>query len=286
VSDQTPPEKPGQSVELRRRPGLPARRRTDVPAVLLEAKRSWREHAAPALVIFLGVVAVIAFGLVVVNRGDDPEPAGTGPALAGPTAAQLPIPLESPSPSVSPEPVNSIAIERSAVPERVDLTAEGTIDWVHWGEQGRYALERNANGGFAILEGTPGPERRRHTVSPERFRWTGGSPLAEAKGVTSGVRACGKGSGFTLSAPAGTRNSTLRLYLGVLAGRGKLEVSLSDGGKPVTDTVEQTGASMTTIAYTVSYSATGTGKISVKWITDESFSEDCGGVALQAATLS
>ncbi|MEU4695420.1 hypothetical protein [Actinoplanes sp. NPDC023714] len=261
-----------------------------MPASLLKKeKRSWREYAAPGLVILLGVLAVVAFGVVVVTRGgDDPGPADTAPGLGGLSdpVAQLPIPLDSPSPSISPTPVNSIAIERSGVPDEVDLRAEGTIDWVHWGEQGTYALERNANGGFAILEGTPGEDRRRHTASPETFRWTGGSPLAAAKGVTSGVQACDEGGGFTLSAPAGTRDSTLRLYVGALAGRGTLEVSLSTGGKPVTDSWEQSGDSMATAAYTVSYTASGTGKISIKWITDESFDTDCGGVSLQAATLS
>ncbi|WP_232050173.1 hypothetical protein [Actinoplanes sp. OR16] len=234
------------------------------------------------------MLAVVAFGLVVLTRGGDPEPAATAPGFDGLSdpVAQLPIPLDSPSPSVSPTPVDSIAIERSSVPdEGVDLSAEGTIDWVHWGEQGTYALERNANGGFAILEGTPGADRRRHTESPERYRWTGGSPLATGKGVTSGVQACDDGGGFTLSAPAGTRDSTLRLYVGVLAGRGKLQVSLSTGGKAVTDSWEQTGDSMKTAAYTVSYTASGTGKISLKWITEESFDGDCGGVSLQAATL-
>lgn len=280
MSDQTRPDKPGQALVPRRKP--------DVPAVLLERKRSWREYAAPGLVILLGVVAVVAFGLVVVTRGGDENPSAA-PVVGGPgepTAAQLPIPLGSPSPSISVMPVDSVAIERSTVPENVNLSAEGTIDWVHWGEQGTYTLERNANGGFAILEDTPGPSRRRHTLSTETFRWSGGRPLASAKGVTSGVRACDAGSGFTLSAPAGTRTSTLNLYVGMMAGRGSLEIRLSTGGKVVTDSWEQTGDSMATAFYTVSYTASGTGKISLKWITDESFDEDCGGVALQAATLS
>lgn len=43
---------------------------------------------------------------------------------------------------------------------------------------------------------------------------------------------------------------------------------------------------MATAAYVVSYRASGTGKILIKWITGAAFDEDCGGVALQAATLS
>ncbi|WP_229074555.1 hypothetical protein [Actinoplanes sp. DH11] len=285
MSDQTPPDgrhqqpPPGQSLVVRPKPG--------VPAMLFEEKRSWREYAAPGLVIFLGVLVVVAFGLVVVvHARDRPKPAETTPTTGGPTAEQLPIPLPSASVAPSITPVDAIAVERSTVPDRVDLSAEGTIDWVHWAELGRYSLERNAGGGFAILEGTPNPSRRRHTVSPEAFSWSGGSPLAKGKSVTSGVRACEAGGGFTLSAPAGTQDATLRLYVGMLDGRGSLEVKLSTGGKVVTDTWEQRGGSMATAAYTVSYTASGTGKISIKWITDESFDADCGGVALQAATLS
>ncbi|WP_309238290.1 hypothetical protein [Actinoplanes aureus] len=246
----------------------------------------WQEHFATAGVILLGVLAVLSFGLVVRARSADrAAPAVTTPALAEPTAAQLPIPLPSASPSMSVRPVNSIVTERVPIASTVDLAADGEIDWVHWGEQGRYTLERKADGDFVILEGTPDETRTKVTNSPQRYRWTGGSPLAQATGVTSGVRTCGAGKGFTLTAPATTERTTLRLYLGVSSGRGRLQASLSTGGEIYTDRWAQRGTGLSTAAYTLNYRATGAGKISVQWITEESFGGDCGGVVLFAAAL-
>ncbi|WP_328470332.1 hypothetical protein OHA21_04270 [Actinoplanes sp. NBC_00393] len=245
----------------------------------------WQEHLATAGVILLGVLAVLSFGLVVRARSTE-HAAPAAPPPAAPTAEQLPIPLPSASPSLTVDPVNSIAVERVPATGPVDLSLEGQIDWVHWGEQGRYALERKADGNFVILEGTPDAPRERVTGSPQAYRWTGGSPLASAKGVTSGVRTCGEGNGFTLTAPVGTVGNTLRLYLGVSSGVGRLEARLSTGGQPWTDRWEQPDGQLSTAAYTVNYRAIKAGKISVRWITEESTGGNCGGVVLFAATVS
>ncbi len=249
----------------------------------------WRDHLGPAAVILAGVLVVVVVGLVAraIRAGDaPPETTPAIGAVTDPPLAQVPIPLPSPSVSTSPPPVDSIVVEAGSVPDTVDLAEDGTIDWVHWGEQGTYALERDAEGGFAILEGTPDAPRYRHTSSPERFRWTGGTPAAGNDGTTSGIRTCGTGNGFTLSAPATTDLHTMRLYLGAARAQGRLTLRLSTGGEPVTVRLTQRGGSLATRKYTVDYRATGPGKISIEWITEKSYGADCGGVALQAATLS
>ncbi|KUL27450.1 MULTISPECIES: hypothetical protein [Actinoplanes] len=247
----------------------------------------WREHLGPAVVILIGVLVVVAVGLIIkANRPDGkPDTAQVIGAVTEPPVDQVPIPLPSPSVSTSPAPVNSIVIESGPVPDRVDLDDEGTIDWVHWGELGPYSLERSAKGGFAILEGTPSAPRQRHTLSPQRFTWTGGTPAAGNSGATSGIRTCGADNGFTLSAPATTDLHTLRLYLGASGAQGLLTLKLTTGGTTVTTRLTQRGTSLATKQYTVDYRATGPGKISIEWITEKSFDTDCGGVALQAATL-
>ena len=111
------------------------------------------------------------------------------------------------------------------------------------------------------------------------------TPAAGNSGTTSGVRTCGEGNGFRLSAPATTNPMRLRLYLGVSGATGLLKLKLSSGGKTVTTEMTQRGSSLETAKYTIDYQATKAGKISIEWITDESFAADCGGVALQAATL-
>ncbi|WIM99197.1 hypothetical protein ACTOB_002841 [Actinoplanes oblitus] len=256
--------------------------------MLLEPGRPrWRDHLGPAAVILVGVLVVVAVGLVLrAGRAEEPVPAEPVVAeVTDPPVAQVPIPLPSPSPSTSPKPVDSIVVEQGGVPDTVDLAAEGKIDWVHWGEGGPYALERSAKGGFAILEGTPDAPRERHTLSPQRFRWSGGTPAAGNRGTTSGIRTCGAGNGFTLSAPATTNPMRLRLYLGVSAARGLLRLRLSTGGKTLTSAMVQRGNELETAKYTIDYQATEAGKISIEWITEESFGSGCGGVALQAATL-
>jgi hypothetical protein len=257
-----------------------------LPLLDPDRRRRWRQRVEPAAVILAGVLAVITVGVIIHSRTTrDDEPAAAPPA-ATPTDEQVPIPLPSATPSPSMTPIDSIVVERVSVATTVDLASEGTVDWVHWGEQGRFSLERDRDGDFAILEGTPGEPRQRHTASPERFTWAGGRPMASSSGVASGIRTCGDGNGFTLSAPATTGSNTLKLYVGAINARGSLRLQLSTGGEAYTDLFTGRGDSMATTAYVVSYRASGTGKISIKWITDAAFGEDCGGVALQAATLS
>lgn len=261
--------------------------------LLKPGRTQWREHLGPAVVILVGVLIVVLVGVaaMVSRESGHPEADPAVGAVTDPTLEQVPIPLPSPSISTSPAPINAITIEKGSVPDTVDLSGEGKIDWVHWGEDGTYSLERDAKGGFAILEGTPSAPRQRHTLSPENFTWTGGTPAASDDGTDSGVRTCGAGNGFTLTAPATTEPRKLRLYLGVSGARGLLKLKLTTGelitGEPeLTDRITENDSTMTTARYTISYRATKPGKISVEWITEKSFDSDCGGVALQAATLS
>lgn len=280
------------------------RRGAAVPPELLKRPRRLAEYAMPAAVILAGVLIVVAFAFIISRamRSDDTGDAGALPRapLPGtrPPDDQPIIPLPSPSggdsPSASPStkpttkaPVDNgtITITRVAVPPIVNLTAEGGRDWVHWGEQSTFSLERDKNGKFAILEGSPTAPRFRHALSPQRFTWSDGSPVANSTGTPTGIRTCGKGNGFTLSVPAATANRTLRLYIGVLAGRGRLEAKLSTGGGTRAAEIEQRSGSLLTSTFVVTYRAPKAGKLNLKWVTEEAFSSDCGGVALEAATL-
>jgi hypothetical protein len=266
------------------------------------------EYAMPAAVILAGVLIVVALGFVISRAMRDDDNAGVAliPGAASPTATRPPvadepiIPLPSASASARPSPSatdnppparkqpadeGTIRIARAGVPDLVDLSAEGRRDWVHWGELSTFSLERDGGGGFAILEGSPTAPRFRHALSPERFQWDGGSPVEHSDGTPTGIRTCGKGNGFTLSVPAATANRTLRLYIGVVAARGRLEGKLSTGGDTRTATIEQRADSLRTASFQVTYRAPRAGKLTLKWVTETAFSSDCGGVALEAATL-
>ncbi|PRY33071.1 hypothetical protein [Pseudosporangium ferrugineum] len=293
------------------------RRGAAVPPELLEARpRQFNEFLLPAAVILAGVLIVVAFGLVISRavRDDDTSaiPPVQPPALGDvplnpPDQFPIPLPSASGSPSAPPSATasatpsrttskppprrtqppqfaGSVTVARTGIPGQVDLSGEGSRDWVHWGQQSTFSLERK-DGVFAILEGAPTAPRFRHGFSPQRFAWRGGSPVASSDGTPTGIRTCGDGNGFTLSAPASTSARTLKLYVGALGGRGKLTAKLSTGGPTATGSFENRGNNLATVAFVVTYRAPRNGKINLSWVTDDSFSSDCGGVALEAATL-
>jgi hypothetical protein len=283
------------------------------PHLLEDRQRRFSEFLMPAAVILAGVLIVVAFGFIVSRAVNDDGPRAI-PPVQPPALGdvplnpenQFPIPLpsasdepESPSPTPSrtksptPSPSKarptpdrgSVKIARNDVPSRVNLSGEGSRDWVHWGEQSTFSLERRADGDFQILEGAPTAPRFRHGFSKQLFSWNGGSPVANSDGTPTGIRTCGKGNGFTISAPAGTSTRTLRLYVGALAGRGKLTAKLSVGSASAGATFEERSNNLDTAVFVITYRAPKNGKINLSWITEQAFSEDCGGVALEAATL-
>ncbi|GIF22405.1 hypothetical protein BJ973_002728 [Actinoplanes tereljensis] len=268
-----------------------------------------------ASVILAGVIVVVGFGFIasrIINGSGDnnplPDPPPTA-ALGGielPSGSPGPIPIGSPSPSLSPSPTptptptttkpspkpttkppfqGSIQIDAGSVPSTVDLTAEGTDDWVHWGEDGTFSLERDKNGNFKILEGTPTAPRFRHALSAQFFRWTGGDPVDHSDGTTTGIRTCGAGNGFTVSAPASATTKVLRLYVGIISAKGELRASLSAGSATASRSVEQRDGTFRTLVYTVTYRAPAATRINFSWNTAQAFGDGCGGVALEAATL-
>lgn len=307
------------------RDGVPVRgqrRGAAVPPELLESPRGrLGEYGVPAVVILIGVIVVVAVGFVVSraavshdSQALPPTQPQERPAVPVPVpseslpASQFPIPLESdpPSPSpTTPSPVPSlsrspeapsrnerptpfpgaVAVARAGIPQLVDLSAEGSRDWVHWGQEGTFSLERKADGKFAILEGPPTAPRFRHGFSEQRFRWQGGDPVASSDGTPTGIRTCDEGNGFSLSAPADTTERTLKLYVGAVAARGKLTAKLSTGGPVGTATFTQQEKSLATTALVVTYRAPKSAKLNLTWSTDAAFDDDCGGVALEAATL-
>jgi hypothetical protein len=157
---------------------------------------------------------------------------------------------------------------------------------VHWGLGGTFALERDKKGEFRILEGAPTAPRQQHALSPQRFRWTGGDPVSTSDGTPTGIRTCGKGNGFTLSAPAGTTPRVLKLYVGVVAGRGKLTARLTTGDSTGTTVLEQRAEALRTTVLSVAYQAPRPGQLRLTWSTDAAYGKGCSGVTLEAATLS
>ncbi len=287
---------------------------------LFEGRRSHRRRGgllipSSVLVAVAVVVAVVALAVRfdagrLSTAGPPPRPPALGDLPLAPTDDPLVVPRPSASgrgpatPSATPSPSRGrerpgaasrsaaaaadgtgpvLRIDRAAVPGTVDLTAEGRRDWVHWGHQGVFSLERRDGGGFAILEGTPTAPRHRHEASPQGFRWRGGAaPVVTADGARSGIRTCGAGNGFTVSAPAGEDTRTLRLYVGVFQARGTLTAALT-GAPAARATLAAEGEDFA--VFTLTYRTTRDARVRITWSTDQAFGIGCNGVALQAATL-
>ncbi|MEV6635357.1 hypothetical protein AB0M54_31865 [Actinoplanes sp. NPDC051470] len=283
-----------------------------LPAALLRdsRRRPMAEYLMPAAIIVAGILLVVAFGIVInsVVRGKEPTalPAPPPPALGDiPPAsdqAVIPLPSDPPSagtpsparPSTTPParktrppapPPNAVTIAKAAVPGKVDLSDEGDRDWVHWGQEGKFSLERAKDGDFQILEGAPTAPRFRQTRAKEQFSWQDGSPVASSGGTVVGINTCDKGNGFTLSVPAAKDDRTLRLYVGVQKAKGTLGAKLSTGGSTEAGTLEERGDGFATAVFKITYRSAQGGKLNLTWTTTETFGDGCGGVALQAATL-
>ncbi|MBL7261775.1 hypothetical protein JKJ07_46615 [Actinoplanes sp. LDG1-01] len=253
--------------------------------------------------ILAGVLVVIGFGFVAARALNGPDKA---PPLDPPAPAlgdvRLPtppsqglIPLGSPTPTppkTTPPPAtrapsrDQLRIAQGPVPAKVDLSAEGESDWVHWGLDGTFSLERDKGGDFRILEGAPTAPRFRHSLSQQTFTWSGGDPVASTTGTRTGIRTCGQGNGFTLTAPAGTTPRILKLYVGSVSARGKLTARLSTGDSTGSTVLDNRGGTLRTAVVTVAYQAPRSGQLRLTWSTDSAYGKGCAGVTLEAATLS
>jgi hypothetical protein len=107
----------------------------------------------------------------------------------------------------------------------VDLTAEGVLDWAHWGTNVATSFDHKAGAGL-ISDATGAGSM---FLSDLNFRWTDGSPTQSAS-TKSGVYANAAPSAISLSAQATTTLRTLRLYVGGDTGASaSMTAHLSDG---------------------------------------------------------
>ena len=113
----------------------------------------------------------------------------------------------------------------------VNLSAEGTLDWAHWGLTSPADFNHLAGTNQIISNyNVLGSQFAAWANSfPNACSWTNGAPVASASGTTTAVYVTGLSNGFQIVAGAGTSLRRLRLYLGALAGRARLNASLSDG---------------------------------------------------------
>ena len=172
----------------------------------------------------------------------------------------------------------------------INLTAEGKLDWVHWGLGSGWSVERKygiqpqiTNTFIADPYYADGPYQL--TNGPVKFTWSDGTPvLAVTRTPTdvemNGDRVKGGGTGFQIQCLADTTLKKLRIYVGTSGAAGTLTASLS-GATTYTDS--SLGGIASNGVYTINFQANSAGQTLTVTFTSSDLS---GYLFLQAATLS
>jgi hypothetical protein len=132
----------------------------------------------------------------------------------------------------------SLSVTVSTTPAgNLDLTSLGTSDWAHWGLTASTDFDHKLTGStqisnFSSLKG--GTTVTQLPGYPVTATWTDGTPHGTngANPTNTGVYVNGNGTGFRITAPAGTSTRTLTVYCGGQMATAALKVSLSDGSAP------------------------------------------------------
>jgi len=123
-----------------------------------------------------------------------------------------------------------LLVTTSTVPGgMVDLTAEGTLDWLHLGLMDKSDQNHKQQGGLQLTPLLVGGGEKR-IMQQVTFTWTDGTPRASAS-TQAAVGNEGVDRGVTILAPAGPETRHLKIFVAGDNARGRMRVTLS--GNPV-----------------------------------------------------
>jgi len=171
----------------------------------------------------------------------------------------------------------------------IDLTAEGTADWVHWGFDPAHPIDRNVNAMQQIstftLIGTAAAQPE--AASLIGYTWSDGTPTAGVTNTTTSISVTGLLNGFQISVPADTSLRELKVYVGAYSTQARFAAVLSDSSAPpfvdfaLDDEFENTNG-----VYTLSYAAASAGQeLTVSYTINAMHDVELGSAFLQAASL-
>jgi hypothetical protein len=222
--------------------------------------------------------SIPAAGVITIYATNGPPP---------PTPTPTPSSTPTPSPTATPGAGGgSLTGSFANIPASVDLNAEGTADWAHWGTSSANSFDHKSTSSqrisnFSLVgSGTP-----MACTTGESYAWNNGSPTASANTRTC-IYIVGTNNGFQISAPADTAQRTLNLYVGLWAAAGRLEATLSDGSAATfVDTSLSNTSDTSNRVYSLNYRARSAGQtLTVKWTLGTAYNA-WSNVTLHSATL-
>jgi hypothetical protein len=165
----------------------------------------------------------------------------------------------------------------ASITSTINLTAVGTIDWVHW-----LPLNRKQSGGLISDYSAVGTNTvNAYSNDPRSFTWSNGTPTASGND-SAGATTTGLNAGFTFSVPAGTTPRTLIIYVGGVNSTGKLTAHLSDASAADYVDTSVSGSGRYDGVYKLTFKAASDGRrLQVTWTQ----AAGSGSLALQAAAL-
>ena len=123
-----------------------------------------------------------------------------------------------------------------AAPATADLTAEGTLDWAHWGLNVATDFDDKEGGGNQISNITLiGPSQNgpfQYDNALVAYSWGDGTPDTTAAVTTTGIYFNNFDNGYQITVPADTTKRILRVYAGGWNTTVHFGASLSDESAP------------------------------------------------------
>ena len=146
----------------------------------------------------------------------------------------------------------------------IDLTAEGTLDWAHWGVTNVSSFDHKATGAGAISNLADPPGVRFSTAPLTASSWSDGAPDGSASATGTGVGVTADGASMSFTAIADTTERTLIVYAGVQSGSATVDVALSDDSATA-QSMTLTSSALINDAFTIVYrAATGAQTVSFR----------------------
>ena len=189
-----------------------------------------------------------------------------GAALPDDVAAPDAAPLETSAPQ-------ALTHGRATSPANVDLTAEGTLDWIHWGT-GPSPTYANRKAGVSppivsdwVVSGSQPQSISPSSNNPSAFAWSDGAPETSEGGSNTHVFFKGA-TNATVQILVATSPSprTAQFYLALNRTRARFEVDFDDGSMPVSSEEHERNDGARAFVFTVQFRhASPSARLRVRW---------------------
>lgn len=173
------------------------------------------------------------------------------------------------------------------IPEKIDMTAEGTLDWIHMGLVDGKSVNRKANVESILPIPTPASGNFSRTDDYGKghttISWSDGAPTQSAVDTNTSIF---HGTGINFDVPASTQMRELTMYVGAYACTNQITISDDSGNIPEVYTIESPSTapgSANVRAVTIRFRAKTDDQ--VLHISFKSINSQSGNVSFAGATL-